>query len=513
MLEKEIHLFLDSLRLKNYSEHTISNYHIALRQFSSYCEEAVSSLQEIKHQTIRGFLARLHEQGRSAATRESRLGCLRSFFKFLVKEGHIPSSPARLVKYPKKADSLPACVPTYQEVEAIIDAPQIRSPAGVRDSLMELLTEETQMTQPELVALNVKDADPEKGTLNGNRISIDALILLWEYLSLRKEVAKDSSLFISFRGSNEGRRITAMWRRPIVADSFYGLRNRVIVELLYGAALRVHELTSLQVTDVDLNEKALVIRGKGKKERLGLFGSEAKEAIEAYLPVRQKRAKCSYLLINPSGYRLSDRSVQRMLKKLGAQLKMSNLHPHALRHSCATHLHQNGADIRTLQELLGHSSLSTTTIYVRLDETDLQKAIDLHPRNQEKVVEKMPQSSCVTTPQEVDTIMEAPKIRRPAGVRDSLMAMLAEEADVTKRELVALNVKDADIEKGTLKSRRLSVDALILLWEYLPLRKQIAKDNALFIVFDGKNKGRRLIALTRKPCLRRSGREKNRENA
>ena len=126
------------------------------------------------------------------------------------------------------------------------------------------------------------------------------------------------------------------------------------------APLELHSLRP----PLDLNEKSALVRGKGEKERLVPFGRKAEQAILDYLPVREKRAKCPYPLINPSGYRLSDRSVQRILKKYGAQAGVSNLHPQSIRYACATHIVQAGADIRTLQEFLGHSSLSTTTIYV-----------------------------------------------------------------------------------------------------------------------------------------------------
>jgi len=158
-----------------------------------------------------------------------------------------------------------------------------------------------------------------------------------------------------------------------------GRRDRAIFELLYGAGLRVSELVGLDLDDVQLSDRLVRVRGKGRKERIVPFGRGAAEAIRGYLPDRSiwRRASAAAaarhdrsdpLFVNTRGGRLTDRSVRRLLddavKRTAA---LHRTHPHALRHAFATHLLEAGMDVRAIQELLGHSSLATTEIYTRLD--------------------------------------------------------------------------------------------------------------------------------------------------
>jgi integrase/recombinase XerC len=171
------------------------------------------------------------------------------------------------------------------------------------------------------------------------------------------------------------------------ADTWQGLRDRAILETLYGSGLRVAELVGMNVGDLDLAGGLVAVRGKGKKERLVPLGSASARAIERYLeaPARARRtqgADTGALFVNKLGSRLSARGVQRVLDKYAkaAGLKPP-VTPHTLRHSFATHLLDNGADLRYVQELLGHSSLSTTQIYTHVTTARMKEAYDAaHPR-------------------------------------------------------------------------------------------------------------------------------------
>ena len=166
-----------------------------------------------------------------------------------------------------------------------------------------------------------------------------------------------------------------------------GLRDRAILEVMYSGGLRVSELVGLNDLDVDFEEGILTIRGKGKKERLALLGSYAGEALQEWLAVRNvrpslKRGTEIPVFTNRFGGRLTTRSVGRMLEKYLKETGLDNrTSPHTLRHSFATHLLDRGADIRSVQELLGHKSLETTQIYTHVSTAVLLAAYEkAHPR-------------------------------------------------------------------------------------------------------------------------------------
>ena len=162
-----------------------------------------------------------------------------------------------------------------------------------------------------------------------------------------------------------------------------GLRDRAMLETLYSAGLRVSELVGIDIPDLDLTDGYVRVRGKGKRERLAPLGSFAVKAIKKWMRVRQPdRKKEEALFLNKFGRRLTTRSVARMLEKYlketGLDLRTS---PHTLRHSFATHLLDRGADIRSVQELLGHKSLITTQIYTHVSTANLKQVYErAHPR-------------------------------------------------------------------------------------------------------------------------------------
>ncbi|MBN1974031.1 MAG: tyrosine recombinase XerC [Sedimentisphaerales bacterium] len=174
-------------------------------------------------------------------------------------------------------------------------------------------------------------------------------------------------------------------------NTWLGARDKAIMETLYSTGVRVSELVALNMEDIDFLGEVIHVRGKGKKERIAPIGTSALQTIQHYMEYRNKRAQnnsnfdAKVLFVNKHGKRLSTRSVRRKMDKY---LKMAGLDPaispHTLRHSFATHMLNNGADLRSVQELLGHQSLSTTQVYTHLTTARLKEVYDnAHPRNDE----------------------------------------------------------------------------------------------------------------------------------
>lgn len=159
-------------------------------------------------------------------------------------------------------------------------------------------------------------------------------------------------------------------------------RDVAIFELLYGCGLRVSELCGLDLADIDSGERWLRVRGKGKKERQVPFGSKAAGALEKYMAERAPAAGVTAVFLNTRGERIGDRTVRQIVKFYGTMIAGdSSLHPHSLRHAYATHLLSDGADLRSIQELLGHTRLSTTQRYTQVSLEDLMAVYDkAHPK-------------------------------------------------------------------------------------------------------------------------------------
>jgi integrase/recombinase XerC len=175
-------------------------------------------------------------------------------------------------------------------------------------------------------------------------------------------------------------------------DSLQAVRDRAILEFLYSTGVRLSELAGLDLKDVDLRDRSARVRGKGKKERITPFGKAALEALEEYLKTRAELIRTKEapdtgaLWLNRSGRRLSGRSVQSMVRRYLRQVsEREKVSPHVIRHTFATHLLDSGADLRAVQELLGHESLSTTQVYTHLT-TDRLKQVyrQAHPRAEEE---------------------------------------------------------------------------------------------------------------------------------
>ena len=292
--------FVDSLRRKNSSAHTIRNYSIDLEQFLLYCSppgQAPPSLREIDRLAIRAFVGERFRGGASSRTVARKLASLRAFFNFLVREGTLKANPAKLVSTPKIPKTLPS-VPTAEQTNQLID--QLENAAG------------------------------------------DAL------------------------------------------------RDRLIFELLYGCGLRVSELEGLNLADFDCGERWVRVRGKGRKERQVPYGKGLSDLLSRYIEERRNSFRPgepqndALLLHRWRGRpaRLTDRSIRRIVKKYAIAFTGDpSMHPHTLRHAFATHLLGAGADLRAIQELLGHASLSTTQKYTQLSLERLMQVYDeAHPK-------------------------------------------------------------------------------------------------------------------------------------
>lgn len=167
----------------------------------------------------------------------------------------------------------------------------------------------------------------------------------------------------------------------------YPYRDKALFELIYATGVRCAELVGIKLNEIDFANKAIKVFGKGAKERIVLFGEKAKNVLKKYIEKERflllKKHECEYLFLNTLGAQLTPRSVQRIFEMFRKFLKIDkNLTPHKIRHSFATHLLNQGVDLRVIQELLGHKSLGTTEIYTRVTSADLAKMCDeKHPLN------------------------------------------------------------------------------------------------------------------------------------
>jgi integrase/recombinase XerC len=313
-MKSELGAFLEHLRLnRNASPHTARAYESDLGQFVEYLAAARGTPArelrpaEIDAAAVSGFLADLHRRGNSRASAARKLASLRTFIKYLRREGIIEQDPAALVGTPRRERKLPRHL-GEQEMSRLLEMPDASTP--------------------------------------------------------------------------------------------FGRRDRAILELFYASGLRLSELVGVDLEDLNLSSRVVRVVGKGGKERIVPFNRTAAAAIrewlgdlEAFQPEKgtvpfSGRAKTvggkgdRPLFINYRGGRLSTRSVDRLVRKYVAQCSTRfGISPHALRHSFATHLLQRGADLRAIQELLGHARLSTTQRYTHVNATQLIETYKkAHPR-------------------------------------------------------------------------------------------------------------------------------------
>jgi integrase/recombinase XerC len=294
------------------STHTVRAYAREVRSFAAYLQEMLgdgASVSAVEHLHIRAYLGVLYERGLTKASAARALAAVRSWFKWLAKEGKVAQNPALLVSTPKLPKHLPR-VPSVEEVNRVLN-------------------------------------------------------------SLEGELKKE-----------EG--VAAAWPE----------RDRVIFELLYGCGIRNSELVGLDMGSVKWRDDAVLVRGKGRKERLVPLGDEAAAALRVYLPMREAKLLAAGraglvhegpLVMNlrmRGDCRLTTRSVGRIVKAIALSRGLAaDVHPHTLRHAFGTHMLEEGADLRAIQEMLGHERLSTTQRYTQLTVGQVQKVYDeTHPR-------------------------------------------------------------------------------------------------------------------------------------
>jgi integrase/recombinase XerC len=320
------------------SEHTLRAYSREVRGFAEFLTETLgdgAAMASVEHTHIRAYMATLLDKGLTKASVARALAAIRSWFKWAAKAGLVESNPALLVSTPKLPKHLPR-VPSMEEVNRVLDSLGAGSVAG-------------------------------------------------------KEFASHSSRKV--RGMNGASDAGGGGDE----DSAWPERERVIFELLYGCGIRNSELVGLDMDAIHWNDDAIRVFGKGKKERLVPLGDAAAEAVRAYLPQRQARLEGAGmgklvhdgpLLIRlrvgvaKGGARLTTRSVGRIVKSIALSRGLAaDVHPHTLRHAFGTHMLEEGADLRAIQEMLGHERLSTTQRYTQLTVGQVQRVYDeTHPR-------------------------------------------------------------------------------------------------------------------------------------
>lgn len=289
--------FLDYLSIeKNCSPHTLLNYGHDLEEFEGFLKGTPTEKVDVI--TLRRYLAELKARTLAPRTVARKLATLRSFYRFLTREGYIKRNPVGLLKAPKLDKRLPL-----------------------------------------------------------------------------------------FMGESEMERLLTFR-----ADDLKAVRDRALLETIYSTGCRVAEVVQMNVADVDFNRGIVKVLGKGQKVRLCPIGNKALGALGNYLEWRKKEpaegslSSCKFMFVNHSnnrrGSRLTIRSVRRILNQRLQQASVEGkISPHALRHSFATHLLNRGADLRSVQELLGHENISTTAIYTHVSSARLKSVYESsHPR-------------------------------------------------------------------------------------------------------------------------------------
>lgn len=292
-MKKSVRAFLRHLGAeRNASAHTLKAYAKDLEQFRSYAEGAFGRElrpEEVDHLLIRSFLASLHHAGLRKTSSARKLAALRTYFRFLCREGIVERNPARVLLSPRTEKRVPAHLDE-------VDAARLVEVSGGRDT---------------------------------------------------------------------------------------DVRARAILELLYATGIRCAEMVGLDLAEVDLPGRMLRVLGKGRKERVVPFGGSALRALQAWIGVRARlRPRSDALFVNRKGERFSDRSVRSLVSRRVREVALTQrVSPHTLRHSFATHLLERGADLRSIQELLGHASLSTTQRYTHVNTRQILEIYrKTHPR-------------------------------------------------------------------------------------------------------------------------------------
>ena len=317
------------------SEHTMRAYRREVGAFAAFLTERFGEdgdVRVVEHTHIRSYLLVLYERGLTKTSAARALAAIRSWFKWMAKAGVVDANPATLVSTPKLPKHLPR-VPSVEELNGVLNGLAVQRQSNPTHD------DETVMNGP-----------PRALPVLGGAAEDDG----------------------------------AAWVE----------RDRVIFELLYGCGIRNSELVGLDLDSLKWSDEVVLVRGKGRKERLVPLGDEAAVAIREYFPARAavleraKKAKLvgeGPLLINQrarGNCRLTTRSVGRIVKRVALSRGLAaDVHPHTLRHAFGTHMLEEGADLRAIQEMLGHERLSTTQRYTQLTSGQVQQVYEkTHPR-------------------------------------------------------------------------------------------------------------------------------------
>jgi integrase/recombinase XerC len=322
-LQTAVKHFVNYMRYeRNLSPRSISNYNDDLNVLTRFLTPPGSStlpLLKVDHGVLREFVSDLYARRLSKVTVARKLAAMRTFFKFCIREGYATHNPAKLLATPKLPHRVPR-VQTAEEMSNFLDS----LPGG-------------KAPDPVVAARKTR-------SINGRDIR----------------------------------------------DRQIPVRDRAMLELMYAAGVRVSELVGMNIGDIDRKSQMIRVLGKGRKQRVVPFGSQAAAALDAYWPLRQEmldapRVKGDHeaVFLNTFSQRLTARSVNLIVKKYCLLMHPEwNLHPHSFRHAFATHLLGDGADLRAIQELLGHVSLSTTQRYTQASIEQLMKVYDkAHPHS------------------------------------------------------------------------------------------------------------------------------------
>ena len=284
--------YLSYLRVeKGLSANSIEAYERDLKKLSVWAEKNSFELEKVARNDLREWLIDLSKSDLSESSKRRLISSVRGFYKFLMIDGHLKTSPAEDIIAPQKGFYLPKFL-NQSEIEMLLSQPDVETETGLRD--------------------------------------------------------------------------------------------RAILELMYSSGLRVSEAVNLQLRDVDLDNGVLTCTGKGSKTRRVPIGSSAVEWLRKYLAVRRKQENIEIdnLFVSPGGKLLTRQLVHSFIKAYGEACGIEGVSPHTLRHSFATHLVQNRADIRSVQQMLGHADISTTQIYTHITDAHLKKAYEnFHPRS------------------------------------------------------------------------------------------------------------------------------------
>jgi integrase/recombinase XerD len=294
-VHEQLQNFLNYLSVeRGLAANTLESYGRDLRQYITFLREKKQiRVEEATQATVIGYLLHLQAKGRATATLSRSLAAIKSFYHFLAREQVIERDPTINLDAPKQEKRLPRVL-SVEEVVKLLEQPDLKTPAGIRD--------------------------------------------------------------------------------------------RTMLEVLYATGLRVSELVSLKIKDVNIEEGYIRCFGKGSKERIIPLGSVATKYVTFYLDHARKflasDPKEDTLFLNHHGKGLTRQGFWKIIKKYAEQLGIAHMiTPHTLRHSVATHLLENGADLRSVQEILGHADISTTQIYTHLTRTKLKEVYEkTHPR-------------------------------------------------------------------------------------------------------------------------------------